>query len=92
MTNWAKLAGKLVDDQPKLSDIWAVKLKIPLMNRKYLLFDAMGPNIYFRRYGYEPFWPFSQHFLIVESVWVAINLLCNISIVMCGKTIRFSVK
>ena len=24
------------------------------MNRKYLLFEAMGPKIYFRRYGYEP--------------------------------------
>ena len=50
-------------DLPKLSNIWAVKLKIPLMNRKYLLLDAMGPfihfrrygtKIYFRRYGYEP--------------------------------------
>ena len=40
-----------MDDLPKLGTIWAVKLKIPLMNRKYLLFDAMGPFIHFRRYG-----------------------------------------
>ena len=54
MTNKAKLAGKLADDLPKLSNIWAVKLEIPLKNRNYILFDAMGPFIYYRRYEYEP--------------------------------------
>ena len=34
MTNWAILAGKLADDLPKLRNIWVVKLKILLMNRK----------------------------------------------------------
>ena len=51
MTIQAKLADKLADGLPKLSNIWALKLKIALMNGKYLRFDATGPFIDFRRYG-----------------------------------------
>ena len=72
----------MADDLPKLSNMWAVKLIIPLMNGKYLLFDAMGPFIYFRRYGtkfffrlyeYEPATSLFTENIFCESVDTAHN-------------------
>ena len=50
-----------------VNEVTAVKLKIPLMNRKFLNFDAMGPFIHHIFHSFENFVIFKNQLLKFTS-------------------------
>ena len=83
-----------MDDIPKLSNIWSVKLKIPLMKRKYLLFDAMGPFIHFRRYGtknlFSTLWILTFQLFgpyLIRKFWTKVRPASQMHTIVNGKFI-----